>query len=206
MESRRHQSLYPGQFPWLNDVNSLNIIGAWDTQNTLILNYAGTAVPLTVLNGLAWRTAERILNFNSGLIVQGGAFTVTNSQIIQDGGFTLTNAADVSANSELHPTNGVFEAGVVRSASPFQPALTSTAARSRSRIWNSGKQPELPVAITRFTGEPHSSEWNEPPGGNSAFSSYFQAGGDKPHHHSVARAQSFRVESPVHIERRVARG
>src|SRR4051812_41684545 len=102
----------PINFPGSMTVNSLTIRGAWDTQNSLLLNYAGTAVPLRVLNGLTLADGGRILNFNSGLLVQGGAFTITNSQIIQDGGFTrTTNAQMTLQSSDYNLTNGVFEAG-----------------------------------------------------------------------------------------------
>src|SRR5688572_8818933 len=38
----------PINFPNAMTVDSLTIRGAWDTFNTLLLNYAGTAVPLRV--------------------------------------------------------------------------------------------------------------------------------------------------------------
>src|SRR5881394_1851004 len=49
-------------------ISNLTIQGAWDTENVLLLNYFGTAVPLTVLNGLTLRDMAQIQNFNSGLI------------------------------------------------------------------------------------------------------------------------------------------
>src|SRR5438094_103695 len=104
----------PVNFPDSMTVESLTIRGAWDTMNTLLLNYAGTAVPLTVLNGLTLQEMARIVNFNSGLIVQGGTIIVTNAQIIQDGGFVrTTNATMYLQNAEYDLTNGVFEAGQV---------------------------------------------------------------------------------------------
>src|SRR5689334_298935 len=39
-------------FPASLTVDTLTIRGTWDTYNTLLLNFAGTAVPLTVLSGL----------------------------------------------------------------------------------------------------------------------------------------------------------
>src|SRR5882757_430470 len=62
----------PVNFPASMTVSNLTIRGAWDTENTLLLNYAGTAVPLTVLNGLTLQDDGRLLNFNSGLVIQGG--------------------------------------------------------------------------------------------------------------------------------------
>ena len=73
----------PINFPDSMTVGSLTIRGAWDTMNTLLLNYADTALPLTVLNGLTLQDMARIVNFNSGLVVQGGTIIVTNAQIIQ---------------------------------------------------------------------------------------------------------------------------
>src|SRR5881227_4064285 len=83
----------PINFPNSMTVGSLTIRGAWDTMNTLLLNYAGTAVPLTVLNGLEVADSARILNFNSALLVQGGTIVVTNAEIIQHGGFVRTTKA-----------------------------------------------------------------------------------------------------------------
>src|SRR5438045_326215 len=104
----------PINFPDSMTVESLTLRGAWDTMNTLLLNYAGTAVPLTILNGLTLQDMARIVNFNSGLVVQGGTIIVTNAQIIQDGGFVVTtNATMYLQNAEYDLTNGVFEAGQV---------------------------------------------------------------------------------------------
>jgi len=95
-------------------VSNLLIRGAWDTENVLLLNYFGTDVPLTVLNGLTLQDDGRIVNFDSGLRVQGGTITVTNSQMIQDGGyFSATNSQMNLANSVYNLTNGVFEASSV---------------------------------------------------------------------------------------------
>ncbi len=95
-------------------VSNLTIIGSTNTENTLLLNYFGTAVPLTVLNGLTLRDGAQILNFNSGLIVQGGNITVTNSQINQNGGIIITTNAPMSLqNSVYNLTNGDFEGGQV---------------------------------------------------------------------------------------------
>src|SRR5947208_9271414 len=42
----------PVNFPNSMTVSNLTVRGAWDTENVLLLNYFGTAVPLTVINGL----------------------------------------------------------------------------------------------------------------------------------------------------------
>ena len=102
-------------------VSHLTITGAWDTENTLLLNYAGTAVPLTVLNGLTLATNAQIVNFNSGLVVQDGSIVVSNAQIIQDGGYvSVTNARMNLSGAQYYLTNGVFEGGNVWLGAPFQ--------------------------------------------------------------------------------------
>ncbi|EEF59592.1 hypothetical protein Cflav_PD2499 [Pedosphaera parvula Ellin514] len=104
----------PANFPDSMTIDSLAIVGAWDTENTLLLNYFGTDVPLTVLNGLTLQDGAQILNFNSGLVVQGGTITVTNSQINQDGGFIgMANAQMNLSDSVYNLTNGLFEGGSV---------------------------------------------------------------------------------------------
>jgi len=80
----------PINFPGSMTVSNLTIRGAWDKENSLLLNYFGTAMPLTVLNGVTLQDSARILNFNSALIVQGGTIVVTNGQLVQDGGFVRT--------------------------------------------------------------------------------------------------------------------
>src|SRR5215831_14925138 len=68
----------PVAFPDSMTVGSLTIRGAWDTENVLLLNYAGTDVPLTVLNGLTVADNAQIVNLNSGLDVQSGTIFLTN--------------------------------------------------------------------------------------------------------------------------------
>ena len=94
-------------------VSNLFIDGATNTENTLLLNNFGTAVPLTILNALSLRDGAQILNFNSSLIVDGITFSVTNSDIIQDGGFMLTTNGMALNDSTFAISNGVFVAGFV---------------------------------------------------------------------------------------------
>jgi len=104
----------PVNFPGSMTVSNLFIQGATNTENTLLLNSFGTAVPLTVLNGVTLQDGAQILNFNSGLKVQGGTFMITNSDIIQDGGFIrATNGPVYFSGSEYDISNGVFEASSV---------------------------------------------------------------------------------------------
>jgi len=95
-------------------VNSLGIRGAWDTMNTLLLNYAGTDVPLTVLNGVTVQDNARIVSVNSALVVQSGTIIVTNGEILEDGGFIrTTNATMYLQNAVYNLTNGFFDGGEV---------------------------------------------------------------------------------------------
>jgi hypothetical protein len=73
-EGRAHQSLDANQFlPDSMTVSNLTISRSANTTNTLLLNYFGTALPLTVSNGLRLQdTTRAIVNFNSGLAVQSG--------------------------------------------------------------------------------------------------------------------------------------
>jgi len=104
----------PTTFPDSMTVSDLTIRGDTNTENVLLLNYFGTAVPLTVLNGLTLQDDGRLLNFNSGLVVQGGTITVTNTRMIQDGGFVrTTNATFYLQRAEYDLTNGIFEGGTV---------------------------------------------------------------------------------------------
>jgi hypothetical protein len=104
----------PINFPGSMTVTNLTIRGATNSVNTLLLNFFGTGVPLTILNGLTLQDNAQLLDFNSGLIVQSGTITVTNSHIGQDGGFIITTNAQFNLfNSEYDLTNGVLQAGAV---------------------------------------------------------------------------------------------
>lgn len=108
-------------FPDSMTVTSVTVRGAWDTMNTLLLNHAGTTVPLTVLNGVDVTDNARILNFHSALVVRRGTVVVvTNAQIIQDGGLVRTTNAtmELGDGGQYHLTNGVFEGGFVRIGTP----------------------------------------------------------------------------------------
>ena len=76
----------PVAFPDSMTVSNLTIRGAWDTENVLLLNYAGTDVPLRVMNGLRVQDNAQIVNLDSGLEVQSGNIFLTNAQIIRTEG------------------------------------------------------------------------------------------------------------------------
>src|SRR5947207_6298230 len=71
----------PANFPASMTVSNLTVRGSTNTENELLLNWAGTAVPLTVLNGVTLQDDGHIADFNSGLVVQGGTFVITNSSM-----------------------------------------------------------------------------------------------------------------------------
>jgi hypothetical protein len=100
-------------------VGSLTIRGGTDRGSELLLNFFGTAVPLTVLNGLTNADGGRIVNLNSALVVQGGIVILTNTMMIQDGGLVRTTNVQMNLSaSEYHMTNGVFEGGLVWVGAP----------------------------------------------------------------------------------------
>jgi hypothetical protein len=95
----------------VHDLAVRNLLGG---ENTLLLNFAGTATPLRVLNGLDLNAGGRIVNFNSGLSVEGGSVTVQFAEIVQDGGFIrMTNGPVYFHDANCYVTNGLFEAGNV---------------------------------------------------------------------------------------------
>ena len=170
----------PINFPDSMTVSNLTISGSTNTENTLLLNYFGTAVPLTVLNGLTLQDGGQILDLNSGLVVQSGTIVVTNSQIGQDGGLVSTTNAQMNlSDAEYNLTNGVFEGGVVWvGTGPVSGRFnqyggtatiatldlgTPTTGSSGSYCLYGGNL-NLPGGLS-LTGD------------NNSFSSYFQAGG-----------------------------
>src|SRR5207237_2611672 len=56
----------PINLPDSMTVGSLTVEGAWDTMNTLLLNYAGTATPLRVLNDFNIGANGHVLVLYSG--------------------------------------------------------------------------------------------------------------------------------------------
>jgi len=109
----------PVNSPESMTVSNLTVRGSTNTENVLLLNFAGTAVPLTVINGLTLQDNGQLQDFSSGLLVEGGTITVTNSQIVQDGGFIISTNAQMYLNdSTYNLTNGDFEGGSVLLGDP----------------------------------------------------------------------------------------
>ncbi len=101
-------------FPQSLNVDSVIVSGYTDSFNVLLLNYAGTDVPLRTANGLYIDAGGQVQNLNSSLIVDAGALTVSNSDFIQVGGVVVTtNALLHLDNGNYYLTNGLLQAGVV---------------------------------------------------------------------------------------------
>lgn len=168
----------PINFPGSMTVSSLTIQAATNSDNLLLLNFFGTNVPLTVLNGLRLQDNAQILNLNSGLVVQGGTITVTNSQINQDGGFIVTTNSTMNLeNSVYNLTNGDFEAGSVTIGNPVSAQFNQYG--GTAIITNLGLASytgTIPNGISLYGGT------LQLPGGMNVYGepgglSYFQAGG-----------------------------
>ena len=169
----------PTNFPGSMTVSNLMIQGPTNSDNLLLLNYFGTSVPLTILNGLTLQDNAQILDFNSGLVVQGGTITVTNSQINQDGGFINTMNAQMNlSDSTYNLTNGDFEGGSVSIGYPTSAQFNQYG--GTATITNLGLQSSIAGPI--YNGiSLYGGTLNLPGGmymlGQSGGVSYFQAGG-----------------------------
>src|SRR5207245_2188077 len=83
--------IFPATPPGLMTVSNLTVSGPPIAQNTLLLNFFGTTVPLQVLKTSTIQTNGRILNLFSGLRigVNGGDLLITNGTFEQQGGLTI---------------------------------------------------------------------------------------------------------------------
>src|SRR5437764_509587 len=169
----------PINFPNSMTVGSLTIRGAWDTKNMLLLNYFGTAVPLTVVNGLTVQDSAQILNLNSALVVQGGTIVVTNAEINQDGGLVrTTNAVMYLQNGLYDLTNGVFEAGQVFLGLPVSASFNQYGGAAVISDLAFGRGPQGAGGnYALYGGNLSLPNGLAIMGDDNASSSYFQAGG-----------------------------
>jgi hypothetical protein len=169
----------PTNFPSSMTISNLTIRGASNTLNTLLLNYVGTAVPLTVSNGVTLADNAQILNFNSGFEVESGTITVTNSQVIQDGGFVRTTNASMNlSDSQYQLTNGVFEGGVVWIGAPAPSEFNQYGGTATITTLDLG----TPTAGSSGAYSLYGGNLNLPNGltlmgPNNSMTSYFQSGG-----------------------------
>jgi hypothetical protein len=101
-------------FPGSLNVDSVIVSGYTDSFNVLLLNYAGTDVPLRTANGLSVADGGQVQNLYSGLIVDSGYLSVSNSDFIQVGGSVATTNATLKVdNGNYNLTNGLLQAGPV---------------------------------------------------------------------------------------------
>jgi len=167
----------PVDFPGSMTVSNLFIEGATNTQNTLVLNNSGIGLPLTVINALTLKDNAQIVSINSGLYVQYGTITVTNSQLNQDGGYIDATNAMKLQNSVLNVTNGAFNVAKVFIGNP-----TSSRFNQYGGTVNIGL-----LGFSSYGGTNLNGYWlyggmlNLPGGmgiyGESGGASYFQSGG-----------------------------
>ena len=168
----------PGNYPASMTVSNLFIEGSTNTQNSLLLNNFGTNVPLTVLNSVLLQNNAQLLNFNSGLVLQGPA-EITNSDIILDGGFIrATNQGMTLSGSQFYVSNGVFEASSVSLGFPVPSRLNQYGGFVKIADVGLGSY----VSGTNDNGISLYGGMLELPGGMSMYGegtglSYFQAGG-----------------------------
>lgn len=170
----------PVNFPDSMTVTNLTIRGASDTENVLLLNYAGTDVPLTVLNGLTVQDNAQIVNLQSGLDVQSGTIFLTNAQMTQDGGFVLTtNATFYLQGAEYDLTNGVFEGGQVILGTPVSASFNQFggSVEIANLAFGPGPYPGAGGHYALYGGELSLPNGLAMLGMNNGSSSYFQAGG-----------------------------
>jgi hypothetical protein len=100
---------YPGSLT----IRHLDVYAPTGSFNTVLLNFAGTAVPLHVLSGVNVGTNGKILNLFSGLLVDTGGLVITNGEVAQQGGFTrVGDFIDVEGRYNL--TNGLVQAPLER--------------------------------------------------------------------------------------------
>ena len=96
------------------NVSSVIVSGYTDSFNVLLLNYAGTDVPLRAANGLSIYAGGQVQNLSSSLIVDSGSLTVSNSNFIQVGGVVVTTNAWLRLNNGgYYLTNGLLQGGQV---------------------------------------------------------------------------------------------
>ena len=79
--------------------------------NTLLLNNAGTNVPLRASNGVTLGARGQLINLSSGLSIDAGGLRLSGGQLLQDGGF-VRGGATLFAGGRYHLTNGLFDGAV----------------------------------------------------------------------------------------------
>jgi hypothetical protein len=102
-------------FPASLTINNLSISAPTNTLNTLLLNYAGTGIPLRVLNSCSVGSNGTLLNLYSSLQVDGsngGGFLVSDGgQFMEEGGFSHIAPLVQLQNGTLNATNAALTLG-----------------------------------------------------------------------------------------------
>jgi hypothetical protein len=96
----------PVNFPGTMTVSNLVVSAPDGAQNTLLLNFSGTAVPLHVLNDCTISSNGSIVSLYSSIRVEHNLLITTNASFVQEGGVTIaTNAAFVDNGGLVAVTN-----------------------------------------------------------------------------------------------------
>jgi hypothetical protein len=99
-------------FPATMTVNNLTISAPSNSQNTLLLNYAGTVVPLNVLSNCTIGTNGSLVNFYSGLQVSGNlTLADTSASFKQEGGLTILTNGSFNVAGLASVSNAVLVLG-----------------------------------------------------------------------------------------------
>ena len=104
----------PINFPNSMTVNSLTIRGAWDTMNTLLLNYAGVAVPLRINTDLRLETNSSLVSYSSAL--RAASFYIAGTATFDqqsDAAFSQVAVGSDGNPGQLDLLGGFVQAGSV---------------------------------------------------------------------------------------------
>lgn len=95
-------------FPGAMTVSNLTVLAPTNSQNTLLLNYAGTGVPMNVLSNCLIGTNGSVVSFYSGMWVNGD-LTISNAAFVQEGGVTVdTNGLIMFESGGVALTNATW--------------------------------------------------------------------------------------------------
>ena len=100
-------------YPWALSVKNLTVEGPEDSFNLLLLNYAGTEVPLTVISNLFLGTNASLLSYFSAL--RGGSFYLSSTAVFSEGSSVdFSNiVVGATAAAQLSLTNSSLTAGAM---------------------------------------------------------------------------------------------
>lgn len=90
-------------------VSNLLVRSYSQSVNTLLLNYAGTDLPLRVKTNLTIGANGVLMNLHSGLIVDDGGINIVTGKLVQDGGFVIATNTSVFLTGVYELTNGILQ-------------------------------------------------------------------------------------------------